>query len=93
MHMGTTCMVEQMAITMQSRFCRFAPTPRWRNLGVYGMLDEIRHTQLDMAFSHDLLKDDQSFEVLTKKPVTASDAEMKRNPRSRSAQLRVLEKM
>jgi 16S rRNA (cytosine1402-N4)-methyltransferase len=37
-------------------------------------------------------KDDQSFEVLTKKPVTASDAEMKRNPRSRSAKLRAAEK-
>lgn len=33
LHMGTTCMVEQMAITMQSRFCRFAPSPRWRSLG------------------------------------------------------------
>jgi toluene monooxygenase system protein A len=56
LHMGTTCMVEQMAVTMQARFCRFAPSPRWRNLGVFGMLDEIRHTQLDLAFSHDLLK-------------------------------------
>jgi 16S rRNA C1402 N4-methylase RsmH len=37
-------------------------------------------------------KDDQSFEVLTKKPVTATDAEMKRNPRSRSAKLRAAEK-
>ncbi len=38
-------------------------------------------------------KDQQSFEVLTKKPVTASDAEMKRNPRSRSAKLRAAEKL
>ncbi len=37
-------------------------------------------------------KDDGSFEVLTKKPVTATDAEMKRNPRSRSAKLRAAEK-
>ena len=37
-------------------------------------------------------KDDQSFEVLTKKPVTATEAEMKRNPRSRSAKLRAAEK-
>jgi 16S rRNA (cytosine1402-N4)-methyltransferase len=37
-------------------------------------------------------KDDQSIEVLTKKPVTATDAEMKRNPRSRSAKLRAAEK-
>jgi hypothetical protein len=58
LHMGTTTMVEHAAVTMQSRFCRFAPSPRWRNLGVIGMLDETRHTQLDMRFSHDLLKHD-----------------------------------
>lgn len=34
----------------------------------------------------------QIFKIITKKPVTASDAELKRNPRSRSAKLRVAEK-
>lgn len=62
LHMGTTCGVENMAITMQSHFTRFAPTPRWRNLGIFGMLDEARHTQLDLRFSHDLLKDDPRFD-------------------------------
>ena len=62
LHMGTTCMVEYMAVTMQSRFCRFAPSPKWRNLGVFGMLDETRHTQLDMRFSHDLLKHEPRFD-------------------------------
>ncbi|WP_018503520.1 isoprene monooxygenase oxygenase subunit alpha [Parafrankia discariae] len=62
LHMGTTCMVENMAVTMQSRFCRFAPTPRWRNLGVFGMLDETRHTQLDLRFAHDLLRHDPRFD-------------------------------
>jgi 16S rRNA (cytosine1402-N4)-methyltransferase len=37
-------------------------------------------------------KDNDSFEVLTKKPVTASEAEIRRNPRSRSAKLRAAEK-
>ena len=66
LHMGATCGIEQMAVTMQSRFCRFAPTPRWRNLGVYGMLDEIRHAQLDLAFSHDMLKHDERFDWCNK---------------------------
>ena len=62
LHMGATCMVEQMAVTMQSRFSRFAPSPRWRSLGAFGMLDEIRHAQLDMRFSHDLLNEEPRFD-------------------------------
>ena len=38
-------------------------------------------------------KDLGLFEILTKKPVTASDAETRRNPRSRSAKLRAAEKL
>jgi 16S rRNA (cytosine1402-N4)-methyltransferase len=38
-------------------------------------------------------KDNKSFDVLTKKPVTATDAETRRNPRSRSAKLRAAEKL
>ena len=62
LHMVTTCFVENMAVTMQSRFYRFAPSPKWRNLGVFAMLDETRHTQLDTQFSHDLLKHDPRFD-------------------------------
>jgi Methane/Phenol/Alkene Hydroxylase len=62
LHMGTTCMVEQTAVTMQSRFCRFAPTGKWRSLGAFGMMDETRHTQLDMRFSHDLLNEEPRFD-------------------------------
>jgi 16S rRNA (cytosine1402-N4)-methyltransferase len=38
-------------------------------------------------------KDNGLFEVLTRKPVTATEAEMKRNPRSRSAKLRAAAKL
>ncbi|HET6305621.1 MAG TPA: YHS domain-containing protein [Rhodopila sp.] len=61
-HMGATCMVEQMAVMMLARFARFAPSPCWRNLAVFGMLDEIRHAQLDLIFSHDLLPHDPRFD-------------------------------
>jgi 16S rRNA (cytosine1402-N4)-methyltransferase len=37
-------------------------------------------------------KDDHSFEVLTKKPVTATAAEIRRNARSRSAKMRAAER-
>lgn len=36
---------------------------------------------------------EQVFKIITKKPVTASEAELKRNPRSRSAKLRVAERI
>ena len=38
-------------------------------------------------------KDAAVFEVLTKKPVTATEAETRRNPRSRSAKMRAAEKL
>src|ERR1700719_3151139 len=62
LHMGATCMVEQMAVMMLGRSARFAPSPRWRNIAVFGMLDELRHAQLQLSFSHDLLKHDPRFD-------------------------------
>jgi len=59
-------MVEQMAVHMEGRFARFAPSPRWRNIAVYGMLDEIRHAQLNLSFSHDLLKQAPQFDWAVK---------------------------
>jgi len=53
---------EQMAVTMLGHSARFAPSPRWRNISVFGMLDEIRHAQLHLLFSHDLLKHDARFD-------------------------------
>ena len=39
------------------------------------------------------LKGEDSFKILTKKPITPSSEEIKKNPRSRSAKLRVAEKI
>jgi hypothetical protein len=61
-HMGALCMVEQLAATMLGHFVRFALSPRWRNISAFGMLDEIRHAQLHLLFSHDLLKHDARFD-------------------------------
>lgn len=62
LHMGSTATVEQMAVNMNGRFARFAPSSRWRNIAVYGMLDEIRHAQLDLSFSHDALRQSPQFD-------------------------------
>jgi 16S rRNA (cytosine1402-N4)-methyltransferase len=50
------------------------------------------HSLEDRLVKHSL-KDSADFRVVTKKPVVASDAEMAANPRSRSAKLRVAERM
>jgi 16S rRNA (cytosine1402-N4)-methyltransferase len=39
-----------------------------------------------------LNKNTNNFKIITKKPITPSDKELKENPRSRSAKLRVAEK-
>jgi hypothetical protein len=39
LHMGATCMIEQMAVMMLGRFARFAPSPRWRNISVLDAVD------------------------------------------------------
>ena len=49
------------------------------------------HSLEDRIVKH-AFKDDARFEVLTKRPLTASDAEQETNPRSRSAKLRAAER-
>ncbi|MDO8528261.1 MAG: 16S rRNA (cytosine(1402)-N(4))-methyltransferase RsmH [Deltaproteobacteria bacterium] len=54
------------------------------------------HSLEDRLVKHtfrDLSKGDESFRVLTKKPVTPSVEEVEKNPRSRSAKLRALERL
>ena len=42
---------------------------------------------------HSRGSEDKYFRVLTKKPLTASEEEIDRNPRSRSAKMRAAERM
>jgi len=62
LHFAGTTAAEQAAVTLEGRFARFAPSPRWRTIAVYGMLDEIRHAQLGLAFAHDLLRSSPQFD-------------------------------
>ncbi len=61
-----------------------------------GRLVVISFHSLEDRLAKDALrgwKDTGTFEVLTRKPMTASEDEIERNPRSRSAKLRAAEKM
>ncbi len=57
-----------------------------------GRLAIISFHSLEDRRVKEAFRDDPRLEVLTRKPITASDAELQRNPRSRSAKLRVAQR-
>jgi 16S rRNA (cytosine1402-N4)-methyltransferase len=48
---------------------------------------------LEDRITKNTFRDDERWEVLTKKPLRPSDEEVRRNPRSRSAKLRVAQRI
>ena len=63
------------------------------SLRVGGIFSIISFHSLEDRRVKQAFRDDTRLEVLTKKPLTASDAELHRNPRSRSAKLRVARRL
>ncbi|MGC6449260.1 MAG: 16S rRNA (cytosine(1402)-N(4))-methyltransferase RsmH [Pirellulaceae bacterium] len=63
------------------------------SLRVGGIFSIISFHSLEDRRVKQAFRDDTRLEVLTKKPLTASDAELNRNPRSRSAKLRVARRL
>jgi 16S rRNA (cytosine1402-N4)-methyltransferase len=57
-----------------------------------GRLAIISFHSLEDRIVKQALRDDPRWDVLTKKPISAGDAEQARNPRSRSAKLRVAQR-
>jgi toluene monooxygenase system protein A len=62
MHFGAVSLVEYLAVFAELRMARFGLSPRWRNIAVYGALDEIRHTQMDLAFAHEFVSRDPQYD-------------------------------
>ena len=58
LHYGATALAEYMAAIAELRMARFGLAPRWRNMAMFGALDEIRHTQLALSFAHELVSKD-----------------------------------
>lgn len=67
-----------------------AEAPNW--LGPGGRMAVISFHSLEDRIVKQAFRDDERFNVLTKKPIGPSDAEIASNPRSRSAKLRVAER-
>lgn len=61
-HYGAIAMGEYAAATAEARMARFARAPGNRNMATFGMLDEIRHGQIQLWFPHELTIKDRQFD-------------------------------
>jgi len=71
---------------LEKAFNALSPKGRLAVISFHSLEDRIVKN-----FMRDLAKEDRA-KLITKKPITPSDEEVERNPRSRSAKLRILEK-
>lgn len=55
-HYGAIAMPEYLAAIGEARMGRFGRAAAWRNMALYGTLDEVRHGQIQFSFPHELLK-------------------------------------
>src|ERR1700676_4581742 len=61
-HFGAVSLIEYLAVLSEQRMARFGLSPAWRNMAVYGTLDEIRHTQMDLFLAHEFIEKDPQFD-------------------------------
>jgi toluene monooxygenase system protein A len=54
-HYGAAVMAEHLASMAEARMGRFGRAAAWRNMALFGALDEMRHTQVQAHFAHGLL--------------------------------------
>ena len=54
-HYGAIAIPEYLAAIGESRMGRFGRAAAWRNMATFGMLDEVRHGQIQVAFPYTVL--------------------------------------
>jgi toluene monooxygenase system protein A len=62
LHFGGLALIEYLAVTSELRMARFGLTGGWRNMAAFGALDEMRHTQINLFFAHELVGKDIHFD-------------------------------
>ncbi|SEP88432.1 toluene 4-monooxygenase protein A [Solimonas aquatica] len=61
-HYGAIARGEYAASGAEARMVRFAKAPGQRNMATLGMLDEIRHSQMQLFFPHEYVSKDRQFD-------------------------------
>ncbi len=62
MHYGAVCLLEYIAVIAEAKMARFSKAPGMRNMATFGTLDELRHTQVQLYFAHDLVTKSRQFD-------------------------------
>ncbi|VVE17606.1 YHS domain-containing protein [Pandoraea commovens] len=62
LHYSTLALVEYVGMHAQARMVRFGRAPGMRNMATFGMLDESRHTQIQLYFAHEYCTKDRQFD-------------------------------
>jgi toluene monooxygenase system protein A len=62
MHYGGVSLAEAMAQIGELRMARFGLNPGWRNMAIFGCLDEIRHAQITLFCAHEFVKKDPQYD-------------------------------
>lgn len=61
-HYAAVALVEYGAALQESRFVRWNKAPGMRNMATFGMLDEMRHGQIQLYFPHEYINKDRQFD-------------------------------
>jgi toluene monooxygenase system protein A len=62
LHFSGLTAIEYLAVTSELRMARFGLTGGWRNMAVFGALDEMRHAQINMFFCHEFISQDIQYD-------------------------------
>jgi len=61
LHFGGIALAESISQLGEARLVRFGKAPGMRNMATFGLLDEIRHGQIQLSFPHDWVQIDKQF--------------------------------
>jgi toluene monooxygenase system protein A len=62
MHFGGTAASEYAAVLAELKMARFGLAGSWRNMAVFGQLDELRHASITTFFGHEFVSQDPQYD-------------------------------